>query len=183
MSNNKTISIRVSIKLKFILLIILTSIYSFAQHGVGSEWSDQVKIPQFNSGAKQREVLYNNIVTTSDGRIIISNSEHNPSNINQVYGYYFTYSDDGGIPWINPPIRITPINLVTGGSGLKLAITSGDTIIAIWNSALPSALFCSKLDKNLNVIVDSIRIANKNNYKISATNLTIDRYDRIYIIK
>lgn len=169
-------------KLKFILLIILAASYSFAQHGVGSEWSDQVKIPQFNSSAKQRGVLYNNIVTTSDGRIIISTSEHNPSNINQVYGYYLTYSDSGGISWLNPPVRFTPFNLVTGGSGLKLAITSGDTIIAILNSASPSALLCSKLDKNLNVIEDSIRIANKINYNISATHLTIDRYDRIHIM-
>ncbi len=182
MSNSKTISKGGNMKLKFIFVIVLTSVSLFAQHGVGSEWSDQVKIPQFDSTAKQRGVLYNNIVTTSDGRIIISTSEHNPSNINQVYGYYLTYSDDGGISWLNPPVRFTPINLVTGGNGLKLAITSGDTIIAIWNSASPSALFCSKLDKNLNIIIDSIRIANKINYNISATNLTIDRYDRIHIM-
>lgn len=165
-----------------LIIILLSKFFSLAQHGVAPEWSNQVKIPQFNSSAKQRGVLYNNIVTTSDGRIIISTSEHNPSNINQVYGYYLTYSNDSGKTWLNPPVRFTPINLVTGGNGLKLAITSGDTIIAIWNSASPSALFCSKLDKNLNVIVDSIRIANKINYSISATNLTIDRYDRIHIM-
>jgi len=171
-------------KYGFKLFVLICSVVSLslAQHGVHSAWGQQVPLPKVNANAKQRGVLYNNMVTTSDGRIIVSTAEINPSNLNQIYGYYITYSDDGGKTWLNPPIRFTPIDKVIGGSSLKLAIDKNDTVYALWNSASPSALFISKLDKNLNMIKDSVRIATKINYPISSTNMTIDRYNRIHVM-
>lgn len=165
----------------FILILFGYTICVFAQHGVGTMWGNQTKIPQVNSSAKQRGVLYNNMVATSSGRIIISTVELNPSNLNQSYGYYLTYSDDGGRSWLTPPVRFTPIDNVVGGSSLKL-VSIEDTIYAFWNSSSPSAIFVSKLDKDLNILVDSVRIANKINYNISATNPTSDRYNRLHIM-
>lgn len=170
------------IKSFFLLFLFSFCSVLFPQHGLGSSWSPQVKLPVLNANAKQRGVLYNNIVTTSSGRIIVSTTEINPNNMNQYYGHYITYSDDGGKTWLNPPKRFTPIDLVTGGNGLKLNINKSDTIFAIWTSANPSVLYMSILDKNLNIIKDSIRVASKINYAIGSTNLTIDRYNRIHIM-
>ncbi|MEP0861996.1 MAG: exo-alpha-sialidase [Ignavibacterium sp.] len=169
--------------MKSIILFFIISInLIYAQHGTSPEWGNAVPIPKVNINSKQRGVLYNNIVTTSGGRIIVSTSEHNPSNLNQVYGYYLTYSDDKGQTWLNPPVRFTPIEMVTGGSSLKLSIDWNDNVYALWNSGNPSALFISRLDTNLNVIVDSVRVATKINYPINSTNITVDRYNRIHVM-
>lgn len=170
---------------------IITTIFLFgafqltiAQHGVGTNWGPEVLLPKFNSNAKQRGVLYNNIVTTSNGRIIVSTTEVNSSNINQILGHYLTYSDNGGSSWITPQ-QFTPTNLVIGGGNVKLAMDSYDTLYVLWTSKNPAAIFISKLDMNLNVIKDSIRVSSKiTNYSnVSfATHFTIDRYNRIHVM-
>ncbi len=169
-----------------ILLIFLSTVsITFAQHGVGSEWGPEVLLPLKNSGAKQRGVLYNNIVTTSDGRIIISTTEVNSSNVNQTIGHYLTYSDDGGTNWLNPPQQFTPTYLVIGGGGVKLAMDSNDTLYVLWTGRNPSAIFISKLDKNLNIIKDSIRVTSQvTSYTNTgfATHFTIDQYNRIHVM-
>ncbi len=167
---------------KIISVLVLFSSLLLAQHGTSPDWSNPVPIPQMNQNSKQRGTLYNNMVCTKGGRIIISTAEHNPSNMNQVYGYYITYSDDGGLTWLTPPKRFTPIDSVVGGNSLKLAIDKNDNIYAIWNSVNPSALFITRLDSNLNILTDSIRIATKINYNIGSTHITIDRYNRIHVM-
>lgn len=172
------------INLIIIVTISLISI-SFAQHGVGSKWGPEVLLPLKNSGAKQRGVLYNNMVTTKSGRIIISTSEVNSANVNQTLGHYLTYSDDGGAKWLDPPQLFTPPNLVAGGGGVKLAMDSNDILYVLWTGKNPSAIFISKLDKNLNIIKDSIRVASQvTKYPNTgfATHFTIDKYNRIHVM-
>lgn len=154
-----------------------------AQHGVGTNWGPEVLLPRFNESlnAKQRGVLYNNMVATKGGRIIISTSEMNPSNMNQIYGHYLTYSDDGGQSWVTP-VRFTPTDLVIGGSSVKLAMDNNDTLYVLWTSVNPNAIYISKLDSNLNVIKDSIRVSNPQLYNNFATHFTIDRYNRIHVM-
>lgn len=169
-------------KLALIFFFFLVNI-SLAQHGFGPEWGPEILLPRYNESldAKQRGVLYNNMVVTSNGRIIISTSELNKSNINQIYGHYLCYSDDGGLTWSNPK-RFTPTDLVIGGSSVKLAMNSYDTLYVLWNSVNPSAIFISILDSNLNVIKDSVRVASKMTYGNFATHLTIDRKNRIHVM-
>ncbi len=169
----------------FCTVIICILNISFAQHGVGSDWQSEVLLPLVHSWAKQRGVLFNNIVTSSDGRIIISTAEVDTANVNTILGHYLTYSDDGGMTWLNPPIQFTPPNLVVGGTGVKLAMDYNDTLYALWSSRNPSAIFISKLDKNLNIIRDSIRVSSQvTNYSNPglATYFTIDRYNRIHVM-
>lgn len=169
--------------IKTILTILLFINTNYCQHGVGIGWQDEVVLPIHNAhlNPKQRGVLYNNMVVTSGGRIIISTAELNSSNINQVYGYYFTYSDDGGITW-SPSKQFIPIDMVVGGSSLKLAIDKDDNIFALWNSANPSAIFISKLDTNLNILVDSVRVSSKMINGNFATHITTDRKGRIHVM-
>ncbi len=170
--------------MKFFVFVFCLLSFNFvsAQHETAPEWYESVPLPKANPNAKQRGTLYNNMVCTRGGRIIISTTEHKSSNLNEVYGYYLTYSDDGGRTWLNPPKRFTPIDKVMRGSSLKLAIDKENNIYAIWNSANPSALFITRLDSNLNILTDSVRIANKINYSISSTHITIDRYNRIHVM-
>ncbi|MGB9856326.1 MAG: sialidase family protein, partial [Caldisericum exile] len=173
-------------KIKFLIIFLFCIVtQTYPQHGVGPNWDSEVLLPLANPGAKQRGVLYNNIVTTSNGRIIISTTEVNSSNINMILGHYLTYSDDGGITWLTPPQQFNPPNLVVGGSSVKLAMDSNDTLYVLWTSKNPEAIFISKLDKNLNIIKDSIRVSAKvTNYTNSsfATHFTIDRHNRIHVM-
>ncbi len=173
--------LRVFLSLAIVLSFINTSV---AQHDVGSEWGPDRVLPVYNESLnpKQRGVLYNNIVTTTDGRIIISTTEVNNSNIDEIYGHYFTYSDDGGLTWQDPPIRFTPTDLVFGGSSVKLAISKEDTLYVLWNSLDPRALFISILDRNLSVIIDSVRVANPQTYNNFITHFSVDKYNRIYVM-
>lgn len=165
---------------------VIISLYlntTFCQHGIGNSWQNDIILPIYNTALnpKQRGVLYNNMVITKGGRIIISTTELNPSNINQIYGHYLTYSDDGGNNWILP-FRFTPIDLVVGGSSLKLAIDDNNIIYALWNSVNPKAIFISKLDSNLNVLVDSVRVSSNMSYGSFTTHLTIDSKNRIHVM-
>ncbi|GEM_PF-873316 len=166
-----------------IYFFVLSTFITFAQHGAGTQWDKEIVLPRYNDSlnAKQRGVLYNNMVVTSAGRIIISTSEINPSNMNQLYGHYLTYSDNGGINWVSP-VRFTPTDSVLGGSSVKLAMDNNDTLYVLWTSVNPPAIFISILDKDLNIIKDSIRVSSKMLYGNFATHFSIDRKNRIHVM-
>lgn len=166
-----------------LVLLLYTSTPFYCQHAVGALWENEVILSRFNEtlNAKQRGFLYNNMVVTSSGRIVVATTEMSKDNINQIYGYYLLYSDNGGNTWSNP-IRFTPIDLVVGGSSLKLASDRNDFIYVIWNSVNPKALFVSKLDHNLNYIFDSVRVSSNLSYGNFTTHLTIDNKDRIHVM-
>lgn len=170
---------------KLILFVVISFYYNtaFCQHGVGPSWQNEILLPRYNESLnpKQRGVLYNNMVVTSGGRIIISTSELNASNMNQVYGHYLTFSDDGGNNW-STPVRFTPTDQVIGGLSPKLAIDKNNFVYAIWSSNIPKALYISKLDSNLNILKDSIRISSNMSYGNFASHLTIDRKNRIHVM-
>ncbi|MER3524965.1 MAG: hypothetical protein C4326_13180 [Ignavibacteria bacterium] len=115
------------------------------------------------------------MVVTSTGRVIISTSEVIPSNPNQVYGHYLNYSDDGGTTWLPTPVRFSPTDLVIGAGSPKLAMDKNDTLYVLWTSVNPPAIFLSKLDANLNIVKDSVRVATALNYNSFATHFTIAR--------
>ncbi len=171
--------------MKKIILILTSSVIGSGvyaqQHGVDPNWGNEILLPIINPANKQRGVLFNNIVTTSNGRIIISTSDVNSSNTNIALGHYLTYSDDGGNTWSSPQLFLPP-TLVTGGNGVKLAMDNDDTLFVLWSSVNPSAIFMSILDKDLTVIKDTIRVANKQTFGDFATHFTIDRYNRIHVM-
>jgi hypothetical protein len=162
----------------FLFLGITTS--SFAQHGVGPYWRPEVALPRAHAGSNQRGQLFNNMVITSNGRVIIVTTESNPANPDQIFGHYFTYSDDGGDTWLNPPRRFMPPTLTIGGSSPKLMIDDADMVYVLWTAKIPPAIFCSRLDANLNVLTDSVRVATKVLYSNFSTHLTIDRRNRLH---
>jgi hypothetical protein len=155
---------------------------SYAQHGVGPQWGPEVALPRAHAGSNQRGQLFNNMVITSSGRVIIVTTESNPANANQIFGHYFTYSDDGGKTWLTPPKKFTPTSLAIGGSSPKLMIDDADVVYVLWTAKSPAAIFCSRLDANLNVLTDSVRVAAKVKYDNFSTHMTIDRRNRLHAL-
>lgn len=163
-----------------ILALLLMARVNFAQHGVDPHWGPETLLPRAIAGSNQRGQLFNNMVITSTGRVIIATTESNPANANQVFGHYFTYSDDGGNTWLNPPKKFTSTSLVVGGSSPKLMIDDEDIVYVLWTAKSPAAIFCSRLDADLNVLTDSVRVATKVKYDNFSTHMTIDRRNRLH---
>jgi hypothetical protein len=172
------------IKLSSIFAMLFSSVIAFAQHGVGPSWGVEIPIPKINSNYSQRGVLFNNMVCANTGRIFIHTLEIdttvNPPN-GIVRGIYIYYSDNGGTNW-SSPVVFTPAEKTIGASAPKITITNDGNVHFFWTAKVPAALFYSRYDYNLNLVIDTIRIANKVNYDQWATHLTIDKQDRLHAI-
>jgi len=164
--------------------VLIFSFAVHAQHGVSPEWGSEIQIPKVNSNYSQRGVLFNNIVCANTGRIFLHTVELDTS-INPpqgiIKGVYIYYSDNGGLTW-SIPVEFTPVKLTVGSSPTKIAISGDGSVHFFWTALAPAALFYSRYDYNLNLVVDTIRIANKVNFEQWATHLTIDRRNRLHAI-
>ncbi|NUQ26051.1 MAG: T9SS type A sorting domain-containing protein [Saprospiraceae bacterium] len=165
--------------ISFIVLLFCFSTLT-AQHGVGPQWGEEIALPKFNNTHAQRGQLYNNMAITSSGRIIISTSEVNPAN-GVISGSYLTWSDNGGATW-SPQQPITPLSMVIGGASPKLTADSYDNLYVLYTAKSPGALFLCRYDANLNLTLDSVRIASFVEYNSFAAHLTIDKNNRLHAI-
>jgi hypothetical protein len=165
-------------KLFTCIIIFITFNNSHAQlHGISPEWQNEIPIPEFNSQYSQRGVLYNNMEVSSSGRIYILTEEWNGAS---KAGAYITYSDDFGQSWATP-LAFTPVNFTPDYDSPKLSIDSKDNLYLAWSSANNMAVYCSKLTANLQIIKDTVKVANCN-AKPRALHLTIDKKDRLHIV-
>lgn len=165
-----------------VLIICLVSLTVYPQgHYVPPEWQPEVELPVFNSSHSQRGVLYNNMTVTSTGKIIIATVEVDPA-ITSSGRNYLTYSEDNGESWLSPPVRFTPTDLAVGGSVPKLAVDGNDNIFVVWTAKIPNAVYCSIMDADLNIIVDSVRVAGSLEYNSFTTHVTVDKKNRIHVM-
>ncbi|MBV6477296.1 MAG: hypothetical protein HGGPFJEG_00033 [Ignavibacteria bacterium] len=165
--------------LLFIFLISNCILYS--QHGVNPNWGPEYALPKFNSSHSQRGTLFNNMAVSSTGRIFVLTVEINPLN-GISSGIYLNYSDNKGVSWLKTPVRFTPANLVIGAAPPRLEIDNNNTLHLIWSSKVPAAMFYSKYDLNLNLITDTVRIANKVLYSSFTYHLTVDKNNNLHAV-
>jgi Secretion system C-terminal sorting domain len=168
-------------KNQFLYLLAICSLFCTvlnvnAQHGVGPEWSAEVPLPNAPGSSSSRGFLYSNIAVFSNGkRVVFLNRQDGPG------GIYYTSSYDG-INWTVPTL-FTPSNLVVGLNSPKIISDQNDEMHIVWASQLPKVLYYSKMDSALNVLVDSVRIADNpefSNYQ--AVYLTNDLQNRIHVM-
>lgn len=166
--------------MRHIIIIFLLCAEAIAQHGVGSGWGAETAIPKFDPLKTQRGVLFNNMAVSTTGRIFLLTTESNPVK-GIISGNYLYYSDDGGATW-SSPLLFTPAQLVIGAAPMKLAMGSDNILHVFWNAKNPSALYYSRYDQNLNLLVDTIRVGSRVTYNEFATHLTIDAHNRLHAI-
>lgn len=165
-------------RISLLLYLVYLSVYS--QHGIGSNWDSEVLIPRYDTSKNQRGVLFNNLAVSPSGRIFLLTTESNPSS-GLISGCYLYYSDDNGNNWSSPKL-FQPMQLVIGPSPMKLVFGTDNNLHLLWNAKNPAAVFYSRYDYNLNLLIDTIRIASKVLYNDFATHFTVDRNGRLHAI-
>ncbi len=163
-----------------LLLFCLSANAALAQHGVGPLWSTAVALPKASPDADQRGTLYNNIVVTSTGRIIVATEEYHPVT-GVPTGVYLTTSDDEGQTW-SAPMLVAPIDMLIGGASPKLALDSDDNLYILFSAKQPAGLYCCKYDSDLNLLIDTVQVAPSFHYTNWAAHLTVDAQDRLHVI-
>ncbi len=146
-----------------------------AQHGVSPDWGNEITLPNPLNSTTVRGFLYSNMVVLSNNkRVIFINKTDNPS------GIYYTYSYDG-INWATPQL-FSPVQVV-GLNSPKIAADTSDNIHVVWAAQQPKALFYTQMDSALNVIIDSVRIADSPAYNtFNGVYLSVDLKKRIHVM-
>ena len=159
-----------------ILLLFFLGEKIFTQHGTSTVWSNNVALPAPPGSNDFRGLLYSNMGAFSNGkRVIIVNKQDGPG------GYFYTYSYDG-INWSAPQL-FTPGNLITGLHNLKMISDHNDNLHFIWASQNPKALYYSKMDSALNLIIDTVRISDNPDFNsFNDMYITTDLKDRIHVM-
>lgn len=156
--------------------IFFFSSIAYTQHGVGSDWSTNIELPLPAASNDVGGFLYSNMAVLSNSkRIVFLNKQDGTG------GVYHTHSYDG-INWTNP-VLFAPDSLVIGLNSPKIISDHNDTLHIIWAGQAPKALFYSKLDSALNVVLDSVRIADNPDFNsYHGMYPTVDRSGRIHVM-
>lgn len=155
--------------------LLFSSLNSFSQHGVGSQWAPEVILPNPNNGTTIRGFLYSNIATFSNNkRVVFLNKT------DSLAGIYYTWSYDG-VNWATP-LPFSPVNVV-GLHSPKIVSDNNNKLHIVWSSQLPKALFYTQMDSALNIVIDSSRISSNPNYNsYNGVYITTDLQSRIHVM-
>ncbi len=167
-------------RLLLLLCACLSANVTFAQHGTGPDWAAPAPLPLAHAGAGQRGALYNNMVVTSTGRIVVVTQEYDAAT-NALLGAYLTTSDDEGQTWSAPQL-VEPMAMLIGGADPKLALDSEDHIYLLFSARQPAGLYCSKYDSDLNLLIDTVQVAPAFQFTSWYPHLTVDGQDRLHAI-
>ncbi|MBC8198235.1 MAG: hypothetical protein H8E60_10160 [Candidatus Marinimicrobia bacterium] len=163
--------------MRIIYLIIFCSVI-FSQHGVDPSWIEAVPLPKNNIVGSAKGVVGNNMVITSEEKIIIFYQEEYPFPNGQMKTY-ITTSVNNGNDWTTPDL-FSPFELVSGGCCTNVSLDSQDNIHIIWKGASLYGIYYSKMDNNLNLIIDTIRVSENINYNVGSATISVDGNDRIH---
>ena len=157
------------------VLLIHSSILN-AQHGVAPQWTSNIELPTPPASSDVGGFLYSNMTVLSNGkRIIFLNKKDGTG------GIFHTYSYDG-LSW-STPVMFAPDSLVIGLNSPKVISDQNDTLHIIWSSQVPKALYYTKMDSALNVMLDSVRISDNPDFNsYQGMYPTTDRSERIHVM-
>ncbi len=147
-----------------------------AQHGVAPEWSADVELPVPAASNSVRGFLYSNIGVFSNGkRVVFMDRQDGPG------GVYYTYSYNG-TDWSEPEY-FTPQDFTIGSNNFKIITDDLDRLHIIWASHLPKGLYYAQMDSALNLVIDSVRIADNPNFgSFNDMYITTDLKHRIHVM-
>ncbi len=159
-----------------VLLLLFISSYISAQHGVGSQWSQDVPLPSPPGSDNFRGLLYSNMGALSNGkRVVIVN------NLGGIGRTFYTYSYNG-LTWSNQKL-FAPDTMVTGLHNLKMIADHTDTLRFVWVSKNPTVLYYSEMDSALHLVSDTIRISDNPDYdSFDDMYITTDLKGRIHVM-
>jgi hypothetical protein len=123
--------------------------------------------------------LYNNMGVTSYGRAIVLTTEANPLN-GIISGIYLQYSDDRGHTWSAPVTFTAPVGTL-GVNPPKVVVDANDAVHLLWSAVVPQAMFYSRFDDDLNLLVNGVQVATTGVSSV-ASHFTSDGSGRLHAI-
>lgn len=165
----------------FLALAYLSSMVKAQSHGVSPAWGTEITLPKSPNTSASKGAVGTNMVFTSRGKIVLSYVESPTNNANVQRLYYLT-SDDGGKTWSLPAqFRPAWMSGIVGACCTNLAIDDQDNIHAVWYAKQPLAVFYSKFDTAMNVIIDTVRVSAGVRHKIESNIISVDKKNRVHI--
>ncbi len=156
----------------FMLAILLTEQLP-AQHGIDSHWFAPAPVSKLNASASTTGAVANNMVVTGNGTVIIFYKENNTN--------YYTGSSDNGKTWNAPtPTLLAPAAKTVGNSTVSADLDLAGNIHTIWSARTPAGLFYSRWDARAQSWSDTVRISQAVRHRISFSQLTTDRKNRLH---
>ena len=158
---------------------LLISISIYAQHGVSTNWSPEYVLSKTSpTKDASKGGTGQNIIRLSNGDIVQCFVE-TPG----MAKIYLVKSTTDGTTW-NTPVNYSPTLMTNVVSGPTIAKDTADNIHMVWIRNVPDkAMYYSKMDKDFNVLIDTIRIDNPTIvYNHAAPYITVDRKMRVHVL-
>ncbi|MDZ7267558.1 MAG: glycoside hydrolase [candidate division KSB1 bacterium] len=156
--------------------LIINLLFAFsasAQHGIDPRWSTPTPVAKSNPNASATGAVANNMVVTNNGTVIIFYKENNAN--------YYVGSSDNGKTWNAPaPTLFTPATKTGANSTISADLDLAGNIHTIWSARTPSGLFYSRWDAATQTWSDTLRISKSVRYRITYSQLTTDRKNRLH---
>lgn len=170
-------------KANIFLLLFLTLNVKFINaqlHGTSSNWTTPTALPKVTPtfGNATKGGTGQNIIHLASGELIQCYLEQFPG----PPIIYLLKSIDDGISW-QPAHNPSPTTKTLGAFGPTIAKDSSNNIHLIWVNDANKRIYYSKLDKNFNVLIDTVRINQSTPHNsITSPYITIDRKNRVHIM-
>ncbi len=154
-------------------LSLSVALSALAQHGINPHWATPTAVAKSNANASATGAVANNMVVTGNGTVLIFYKENNTN-------YYVGSSDHGAI-WNAPaPTLFTPATKTGGNSTISADIDLAGNMHTIWSSRAPNGLFYARWDALTQTWSDTLRISKSVRYRITFSQLTTDRRQRLH---
>jgi len=148
----------------------------YGQHGVSPRWGPDVELPVPIGARSVRGFLYSNMGVFSNGKRVVFLRRQDGAE-----GIYYTYSYDG-VHWSTPEF-FTPCSMVKGLHAFKAVTDAMDRLHCVWTAKLPNALYYTRMDSSLHIVMDTVRIADHPEYGLfSDMYITTDLSGRIHLM-
>lgn len=177
MRHSSNLGFVVSFVIILILLVSISVVVSYAQHGIDANWSMQTTIAKSSPSVSADGAVANNMVVQKDGTILLFYTETSGSKRTS----YYVGSRDNGKTWAAPaPTIFTPPTRTTGFGSVAVDGDAEGNIHAVWGAKSPLGIFYARWDAKTQRWSDTVRLSGLIKQKAGFCNITTDRKGRIH---
>lgn len=177
MQRSSNLAFVVSFVVMLLLLVSVSFVIGYAQHGIDPNWSAQTAITKSSPTANADGAVANNTVIQKDGTVLIFYTETSGSRRTP----YYAGSRDNGKTWNAPaPTIFTPSTRTTGFGSVAVDSDTEGNIHAVWGARAPAAIFYARWDAKTQRWSDTVRLSQQIRQKAGFCNITADRKGRIH---
>lgn len=178
MQRSSNLGFAVSFIVMILLLVSVSIVISYAQHGIDPNWSAQAPVAKSSSTVNADGAVANNTIIQKDGTTLIFYTETSGSRRTP----YYVGSRDNGKTWNVPaPTVFTPPTRTIGFGSVSVDNDSEGNIHAVWGARAPLGIFYARWDAKTQRWSDTVRISQQIRQKAGFCNISTDRKGRVHV--